>query len=65
MTVNSIKQYYSVDEMAEYFAISVRTVYRLIDEGELRHTKIRECLRITVDEISRYERKLKRDMIEQ
>ncbi|MBW1739271.1 MAG: excisionase family DNA-binding protein [Deltaproteobacteria bacterium] len=26
---------YCVDEGAEYFAISVRTVYRLIDEGNL------------------------------
>jgi len=33
MTNTPFKQYYRVDEVAEYFAISVRTVYRLIDEG--------------------------------
>ena len=48
MTNSPFKQYYRVDEVAEYFAISVRTVYRLIDEGELRRTKIRGCLRIPV-----------------
>jgi len=46
--------------MADYFSISVRTVYRLIDEGELRRTKIRGCLRIPVDEIQNYETKLKK-----
>ena len=48
MTNSPFKKYYRVDEVAEYFAISVRTVYRLIDEGELRRTKIRGCLRIPV-----------------
>jgi len=31
---------FAFDEVAEYFAISVRTVYRFIDEGELKRTKI-------------------------
>jgi len=62
MTNTPFKKYYRVDEVAKYFAISVRTVYRLIDEGELRRTKIRGCLRIPIDEITRYERKLREEM---
>ncbi len=54
------KQYYRVDEVADYFAISVRTVYRLIDEGDLKRTKIRGCLRIPICEIERYEKELEK-----
>jgi len=61
---NYIKRYYRVDEVAEYFAISVRTVYRLIDEGELKRTKIRGCLRIPAWEIERYEKELEKRMAE-
>jgi len=51
-------------EVAEYFAISVRTVYRLIDEGDLKRTKIRGCLRIPVWNIERYEKDPERQMAE-
>ncbi|MBW1668958.1 MAG: helix-turn-helix domain-containing protein [Deltaproteobacteria bacterium] len=64
MTNSPFKKYYRVDEVAEYFAISVRTVYRLIDEGELRRTKIRGCLRVPLMEIQRYERELRKQMSE-
>lgn len=56
------KKYYRVDEVADYFAISVRTVYRLIDEGELKRTKIRGCLRIPMWKIERYEKELEKQM---
>ena len=55
-----MKQYLRVDEVAEYFSISVRTVYRLIDEGELKRTKIMGCLRVPVWEIERYEKELEK-----
>jgi len=58
MQSKPMKQYLRVDEVAEYFCISVRTVYRLIDEGELKRTKIRGCLRIPLWEIARYEKEL-------
>jgi excisionase family DNA binding protein len=61
---NPLKQYFRVDEVADYFAISVRTVYRLIDEGDLKRTKIRGCLRVPVWEIERYEKELVREMEE-
>jgi len=48
--------------VADYFAISVRTLYRLIDEGELKRTKIRGYLRIPVWEIERYEKELEKQM---
>ncbi len=61
---NPLKQYLRVDEVADYFAISVRTVYRLIEEGDLKRTKIRGCLRVPVWEIERYEKELEREMEE-
>ena len=61
---NPLKQYLRVDEVADYFAISVRTVYRLIDEGDLKRTKIRGCLRVPVWEIERYEKELEKHMLE-
>jgi len=50
--------------VTEYFAISIRTVYLLIDEGELRHAKIRGCLRVPATEIQRYKRELGKKMPE-
>jgi excisionase family DNA binding protein len=64
MLSKPFKQYYRVDEVADYFTISVRTVYRLIDEGDLKRTKIRGCLRIPVWEIERYEKELESQMAE-
>jgi hypothetical protein len=58
------KQYYGVDEVADYFAISVSAVYRLIDEGDPKRTKIRGCLMVPVVEIERYEKELEREMEE-
>jgi excisionase family DNA binding protein len=43
-----------VDEVAVYFAVSVRTVYRLLDEGDLQATRIRGCLRVSAEEIIRH-----------
>ena len=62
LTQHPLKRYYRVDEVAEYFSISVRTVYRLIDEGELGRTKIRGCLRVPLTEIQKYEKKLEKQM---
>ena len=62
LTQHPLKGYYRVDEVAEYFSISVRTVYRLIEEGELGRAKIRGCLRIPITEIQRYEKELKKQM---
>jgi len=50
-----------VDEVADYFSISVRTVYRLLDEGNLRAARIRKCVRVSSAEIGRFERNLMED----
>ncbi len=49
-----LKRYYRLNEVAAYFDISERTVYRLLDEGDLLATRIRKCLRVSAEEIRRY-----------
>ncbi|MDP1990064.1 MAG: helix-turn-helix domain-containing protein [Syntrophales bacterium] len=56
-----LKRYYRPDEVAAYFDISERTVYRLLDEGDLQATHIRRCLRISTDEIRRFEESLEEE----
>jgi len=53
-----LKRYYRLDEVAVYFAISARTVYRLLDEGDLQVTRIRGCVRVSAEEIRRFEETL-------
>lgn len=50
-----LKRYYRLDEVAAYFAISMRTVYRLLEDGDLDVTRIRGCVRVSVEEIRRFE----------
>jgi excisionase family DNA binding protein len=54
-----LKRYFRIDEVAAYFAISARTVYRLLDEGDLQATRIRGCVRVSAEEIRRFEETLK------
>jgi len=49
--------------VADYFNVSTRTIYRLIEEGELPRVKIRGCLRIPIWEIEKYEEKLGNQMV--
>jgi len=58
MTDNSLKRYYRVDEVAKYFAISERSVYRLLDDGEIKATKIRNCLRVSAEDMQRFAEKI-------
>jgi excisionase family DNA binding protein len=55
LTPHPLKRYYRVDEVAVYFAISVRTVYRLLDEGDLQGCRIRGCVRVSAEEVRRFE----------
>jgi hypothetical protein len=50
--------------VADYFAISVRTVHRLIDESDFERAKIRGCLMVPAREIERYEKELGKQMAE-
>jgi excisionase family DNA binding protein len=49
------KRYWRIDEAAYYFAISERTVYRLLDDEDLQVIRIRGCRRVALAEIRRFE----------
>jgi excisionase family DNA binding protein len=53
-----LKRHYRLDEAAVYFGISERTVYRLLDDGDLQPIRIRRCLRVSEEEIRRFEERL-------
>ena len=57
-TVTLPKRYWRVDEVAAYFAISTRTVYRLLEDGALQTIRIRSCRRVALAEVKRFEKKL-------
>ena len=52
------KRCFRLDEVAAYFAISARTVYRLLEEGDLQATRIRSCVRVSAEEIRRFEERM-------
>ena len=60
----ALKQYYRIDEVADYFSISKPTVYRLIADGEIQALKIRQCVRVSAQEIKRLEKYFKFDVFE-
>jgi excisionase family DNA binding protein len=49
------RRYFRVDEVARYFSVSDRTVYRLIDMGDLKAVRLRDCVRIPAEEIQAFE----------
>ena len=51
------KKSYRVDEVAKEFAVSRRTVYRMIQEHELESFKVRDRLRIDAAEVERLKKK--------
>jgi len=57
----SLRQYFSVEEVCDYFSISNDTVYRLIREGLLPRIKIRSSTRISIKEVKKLEKRLKVD----
>lgn len=56
------KRYYWVDEVARYFSVSDRTIYRLIDMGELKAVRLRVCIRISAEEIRNLEERQMDDL---
>jgi len=57
-TVTLPKRYWRVDEVAACFAISTRTVYRLLNDGALQTIRIRSCRRVPLEKVRRFEEKL-------
>jgi excisionase family DNA binding protein len=55
------RRYFRVDEVARYFAVSDRTIYRLIDMGDLKVIRLRDCIRISAEEIRSLEERQKDD----
>lgn len=60
-TALTTKQYYRVGELAVRFDISPQTIYRMIDLGELKAVHLRGCLRISAEELRRYEKRRRAD----
>ncbi|MGA2733067.1 MAG: helix-turn-helix domain-containing protein [Syntrophobacteraceae bacterium] len=50
---NSIKAYYTPDELAEYFAVSKRTVYRRVNKRKLPFLKFGGLLRFKIEDIEK------------
>ncbi len=55
------KRYYRVDEVAVYFSVSDRTIYRLIDMGDLKAIRLRGCIRVPAEEIMEFEERARDD----
>jgi excisionase family DNA binding protein len=52
------KRYYRVDEVAHYFSVSDRTIYRLIDTGDIKAIRLRDCIRVSAEEIREFEKRV-------
>ena len=48
------RKFYSVEKVAEILDVSVRTVRRLISDGELEAIKVRKSVRISDDHLDNY-----------
>ena len=55
-------QYYRVGELSVRFSVSPQTVYRMIDLGELKAVRLRGCLRVSAEELRRYEKRRRADL---
>jgi len=60
-TTLTTKRYYRVGELSVRFDVSPQTVYRMIDLGELKAVRLRGCLRISAEELRRYEKRRRSD----
>jgi len=47
--------------LSVHFDISPQTVYRMIDLGELKAVRLRGCLRVSAEELRRYEKRRQAD----
>ncbi len=59
-----LKRYYRVDEVANYFSVCDRTIYRLVDKGVIRAIRLADCIRIPAEEIRSLEERLMEDFFE-
>jgi excisionase family DNA binding protein len=64
MSTQLAKKYYRVDEVDRYFSVCDRTIYRLVDKGEIRAIRLSDCIRIPAEEIRALEERLMEDFFE-
>jgi len=57
----TMKRYYRVGELSVRFDVSPQTVYRMIDLGEMKAVRLRGCLRVSAEELRRYEKRRRAD----
>lgn len=50
--------YYKIEEVAQILTVSRRTVYRLIEDGELPVVRVRRSVRIRREDLERLEQLL-------
>lgn len=55
------RRYFRVDEVARYFGVSDRTIYRRIDMGDLKVVRVGVCVRIPLEEILAFETRQRED----
>jgi excisionase family DNA binding protein len=55
-----MKEWMTIPEVARYLAVGVRTVYRMVAEGELQLVKMRRCSRIAGCDVLAYVERAKR-----
>ena len=48
-----MEQYYKIKDVAKMLSVTIRTVYRWIDDGKITATRINENPRISESEITR------------
>ncbi|MBI4666195.1 MAG: helix-turn-helix domain-containing protein [Nitrospinae bacterium] len=52
------RRFYTTSQLMARWGVSVATIIRLIDEGQLRGLKIRGVYRVDSDSVERYEKKV-------
>jgi excisionase family DNA binding protein len=60
-TALTTKRYYRVGELSVRFDVSPQTVYRMIALRELKAVRLRGCLRVSAEELRRYEKRRRAD----
>ena len=53
-TIESEYRIYAVPEVAQFLKVNERTVFRLIEEGELKSIKVRSLVRVLHDDLEEY-----------
>jgi putative molybdopterin biosynthesis protein len=52
---NKMKEVFSITELAERWGLRKRTLYKMVDRGDLKAFKVSNKYRVTLDEVKRIE----------